>query len=265
MKEILNNLEKLIRDNAQAEIMSRFNQVDYSMKNDGSFLTEADTAMQNTMISALEESYPEYQILGEEMSIEKQQALLNSNQSGLWILDPLDGTSNFAAGIPVFSVSIALIQNEEVVLGIIYDPVRDECFSAIKGQGAWLNGQVLESKTNRHELKQCIALVDLKRLPKGLAVKLAEEHPYASQRNFGSGALDWCWIAAGRGQLYVHGGQKLWDYVAGQLILQEAGGHACTFEKESIFISGLESRSVVAAADISLFEAWQNYLLCDLP
>jgi myo-inositol-1(or 4)-monophosphatase len=261
MKKVLRQLESIIKNAAQVEIMSRFNQVDFSLKADGSFLTEADTAMQSTVARVLKESFPEFVMLGEEMTTKEQQALLDSEQSGLWVLDPLDGTSNFAAGIPLFSVSIALIQNAEVVLGVIYDPVREECFSAIKGQGAWLNGQVLESKTNRRALNQCIAQVDLKRLPKSILLPLVDAHPYSSQRNFGSGALDWCWVAADRSQLYIHGGQKLWDYVAGQLILLEAGGYACNFDKEPVYKLSLEPRSVIAATDISLFDTWKSYLL----
>jgi myo-inositol-1(or 4)-monophosphatase len=228
--------------------MPRFNQVGFSFKDDGSLVTDADTAMQKAVMKELAKRWPECHLLGEEMTEEHQQGLLEAENQGLWILDPLDGTTNFSSGIPIFSVSLALVQNAEVRLGLIYDPVRDECFTAIKDQGAWLNGKRLKlNGAARRDLKQCVAQVDFKRLPGTLASRLAAEHPFASQRNFGSGALDWCWLATARSQLYVHGGQKLWDHAAGQLILQEAGGCANNFSGEPIFSLSLQPQTIVAA------------------
>lgn len=260
MKKILSKLESLIKQHAAEQIMSRFQHVAYKLKNDGSPVTEADSEMQKAMSASLLQHWPDYVVLGEEMSEEEQQAQLDSEASGLWVLDPLDGTSNFASGIPIFSVSLALVINSEVVLGIIYDPNRDEVFSAIKGEGAWINGKPLKSFTERELLSQCAAQIDFKRLPKEMRVCLSTEHPYASQRNFGSGALDWCWLAAGRCQINIHGGQKLWDYVAGQLILSEAGGVAKTFAGEQVFKKTLTPRSVMAAVNKSLFQQLQKYL-----
>ncbi|MCW9014265.1 MAG: inositol monophosphatase [Gammaproteobacteria bacterium] len=260
MKNILKQLEAIIPELAQQEIMGRFNRVGYDLKSDGSLVTEADLAMQQATVAELKTRWPEFELLGEEMEPAQQQLLLESSASGLWVLDPLDGTTNFSSGVPIFSVSLALIQRGKVVLGLIYDPVRKECFSALQGQGAWLNGKILKSRSQKMELKQCIAQVDLKRLPKEMAIRLAAEHPYASQRNFGSGALDWCWLAANRSQLYVHGGQKLWDYCAGQLILQEAGGKVKTFSGENIFVQSLQPRSVMAAVTDTLFNQLQAFL-----
>lgn len=257
---MLNQLRGLVAERAQQEIMPRFNQVSYRFKQDGSLVTAADTSMQAAMIDSLKARWPEYALLGEEMTAEQQQSLLNQGDRGLWVLDPLDGTSNFASGIPIFSVSLALLVDGQVQLGLIYDPVRDECFSAIRGEGAWLNDYELRPDIHRDHLSQCIAQVDLKRLPAHMAMRLAEQHPYASQRNFGSGALDWCWLAAGRSQLYAHGGQKLWDYLAGHLILQEAGGKVSTFDGEDIFNHSLQPRSVAAAINDELYAAWLEVL-----
>lgn len=260
MKEILKKLESIVVDLADTEIMTRYNQVGHSVKDDGSLVTEADMAMQHAMTKFLEHEWPQYRLLGEEMSVDEQQCLLDDGSQGLWVLDPLDGTRNFASGVPIFSVSIALLMQHGVVLGLIYDPVRKECFSAIKNEGAWLNGRPLKTKAIPEKLSQCIAQVDLKRLHKKLALHLAATHPYASQRNFGSGALDWCWLAAGRAQLYLHGGQKLWDYVAGQLILTEAGGSAITLDNEPVFTRSLQARSVVAATHKPLLNGWFRIL-----
>ncbi len=258
MLEDLRKLESIISELAAQEIMPRFRQVSYEFKHDGSLVTEADTSMQAAIVKALKENWSDYQLLGEEMTSDEQQALLEHCDTGLWVVDPLDGTTNFTSGIPIFSVSVALILNGEVKMGVIYDPVRQESFSAIQQQGAWLNGQPLKPAIERNQLKQCIAQVDLKRLPNSMASQLAADHPYASQRNFGSGALDWCWLAAGRSQLYAHGGQKLWDYLAGHLILQEAGGQVSTFDSQSIFIKSLTPRSVVAAINPALYQLWAD-------
>ncbi len=258
MNAMLKQLRQIIKESAQQHIMSRFTRVGFDLKADGSIVTEADTAMQQAVADELQRLWPEFSLLGEEMDSDTQQALMQSDQQGLWVLDPIDGTTNFASGVPIFSISLALIQQNQVVAGLIYDPVRDECFSAIKGQGAWLNDESLKPDVLQSELAQCIAQVDLKRLPGPLAMGLVADHPYASQRNFGSGALDWCWLAAGRSQLYLHGGQNLWDYAAGQLILAEAGGCSETFEGEPVFSNSLKKRSVIAASSPRLFEMWRD-------
>lgn len=256
----LKTLQSLIRQHAAREIMPRYNQVAFSLKKDGSLVTAADDAMQAAMIENLQTLWPEYTLLGEEMAEQQQQALLEKETAGLWVLDPLDGTSNFASGVPIFSVSLALIKNNQAVLGIIYDPNRDELFSAIRGEGAWLNEQPLQAVTERAQLAQCTAQIDFKRLSPAMRARLASEHAYSSQRNFGSGALDWCWLAAARSHVYIHGGQKLWDYAAGQLILQEAGGFSATFEGEPVFAETLTPRSVMAAVSEPLFQQLQQYL-----
>ena len=254
-------LQSLIQQAASDELLPRFRQIERHFKADGSIVTEADIAMQQRLTAELQQRWPTIALLGEEMSEAQQQAQMTNSHRGLWVLDPLDGTSNFAAGIPCFSVSLALLVGGEVVLGIIYDPIREEHFSAIVGEGAWLNGVRLVAGEEALSLSKCIAQVDFKRLPAEMAARIASQPPYSSQRSFGSGALDWCWLAAGRVQLYLHGQQKLWDYSAGQLILREAGGKSCTLDGEAVFSGRLEARSVVAALQPLHFEAWRDYLL----
>ena len=135
----------------------------------------------------------------------------------------MDGTSNYACGFPYFCVSLALLRGGEAELGVILDPVRGECFCAERGGGAYLDGAPLRASSDSADLRDCLAMVDLKRLPAQDLSRLGKDAPYRSQRNLGSVALDWCWMPAGRGQLYLHGGQKLWDYCAGRLIPTEAG------------------------------------------
>jgi myo-inositol-1(or 4)-monophosphatase len=261
---ISTKLKTIIVQCADEEILPRFQRVRISVKTDGSLVTDADFATQERLKTALQELCPEVGFVGEEMSAEEQQRRFNEAADGVWILDPLDGTRNFAAGIAYFSVSLALIKKDEVALGLVYDPVRREMFSAVKGEGTQLNGQVLKARPFPWPLQKCIGLIDFKRLPKDLAGRLAQHPPYASQRSFGSVALDWCWIAAGRGHIYLHGNQKLWDYAAGWLILQEAGGYSCSLDGELVFTGELESRSAVAATDKNLFEDWCRWLAVEL-
>lgn len=256
---VWNQLKQGIIQLAKTEVLDRFEKVSAQTKDDGSLLTEADTQMQIKTAEFLTENWPEFAFLGEESSLEEQQAAMQSEQ-GCWILDPVDGTSNFACGIPFFSVSLALMIQGELVVGLIYDPNRNEMFAARKGLGAELNDQPLVAATAKQSLKQCSSIVDFKRLKPPLSTNLAQTPPYASQRSFGSVALDWCWIAAGRGQVYLHGAQNIWDYAAGWLILEEAGGKSCTLDGESVVVPKVVKRSALAATTPALFEEWRTHL-----
>lgn len=244
---------------AKQEILTRFEKISAEVKKDGSLLTEADIEMQKKTQAFLQENWPEFSFLGEECSKEEQVEAMQS-PTGCWILDPVDGTSNFASGIPVFTVSLALVVHGRVVMGLVYDPSRDEMFAARENMGAELNGKIFTAQTDKQNLKQCISLIDFKRLSEDLAVKIVKENPYASQRSIGSVALDWCWIAYGRGQLYCHGAQNIWDYAAGYLILNEAGGKSSTLDCEDVFVTLVEKRSAIATTTPELFEKWQAYL-----
>ena len=255
----LENLKNIIISTARGELLPCFSKVERLHKVDGSILTEADLASQRSIASQLQHFWPETVFLGEEMTEKEQSELLKSEQP-IWCLDPIDGTSNFAAGIPYFCVSLALIQNGQVILGIVYDPMRDECFAANHEQGATLNGQSFVHAETGLSLKQATAIVDFKRLAPELSNRIVSEMPYASQRSFGSVALDWCWLAMGRGHVYLHGRSNIWDYAAGNFIFSKAGGHSCTLDGETIFINELTPRSSVAAADKGLFKEWRNWI-----
>lgn len=248
-----------IKDIAHLELCPRFARVIRSHKQDGSFLTEADLAVQQQVQALLQEHYPDIAFLGEEMTEEQQQVLLQ-NPEGVWILDPLDGTSNFSAGIPYYAVSLALIKKGKVQWGMVYDPERDECFTASSGKGAFLNNELISPREAGVTIDKSTALIDFKRLDKELAARIASHPPYSSQRSFGGVALDWCWLATGRVHIYLHGKQNIWDYAAGQLVFNEVGGHSCTLQGEAIFDFSLKPRSAVAALDPQLFTDWTSYL-----
>jgi myo-inositol-1(or 4)-monophosphatase len=252
-------LQQIVRDVARATLLPLFNNVHREYKKDGSIITVADKVMQQALTERLAELCPNVMLLGEEMTVAQQQALLDSDQP-LWCLDPVDGTSNFAAGLPFFSVSLALIEAGQVTAGVVLDPIRDECFSALRDEGAWLNDVPLSTEDTGLSLKRSIAFVDFKRLPAPLSTQLVNHRPYGSQRNLGSIALELCWLAAGRGHIYLHGDQHIWDYAAADLILAEAGGYAATLDGNTPFKATLKPRSMYAAVDHALFEQWQNTL-----
>ncbi len=229
-------------------------------KSDGSLLTATDIALQERISKILLSHFPDIPVLGEEMTEVEQASILATGNC--WVLDPLDGTSNFSHGIPVYSVSLALMQQGEVVAGMVYDPNREECFHALKGAGAFLNQQPLNRRDDEPcQLKHAMSMIDTKRLPTKLAVAIATENPYHSQRSFGSVAIDWCWLAAGRIQTYLHGKQRLWDFAAGALVAQEAGCLTVTMQDAPILGAPLDltAHSAVGACP-SLATIWPGWV-----
>ena len=259
----LEQVRQLVRTAARQELMARFKSVRADTKVDGSLITEADLAMQHRLQRELAAHWPGVALLGEEMTAAEQQRLLDARDATLWCLDPLDGTSNFAAGIPYFGVSLALVAEGETRAAVVYDPVQDECFSALRGQGAWLNGRRLRAPAVPATLQQAMAMVDLKRLPEAVVRALARRAPYRSQRSFGSVALDWCWVASGRCQVYLHGGQRLWDYAAGQLVLGESGavgGLLSDYRGDWLSDLVLTPRIGMAATHAGLLAQWRAWI-----
>jgi len=257
----LKELSELVSTITKQELLPRFKNCKINIKEDGSFITEADIAMQNHLQTELKKQWPIYDFFAEEMPINKMQDFFKKkSKKGFWCLDPIDGTSNFSSGLPYFSVSLALIKNSKIELGIVYDPIRDECFSAINGKGSWLNGQPLKVSKNKLPLKKAIALVDIKRLNPELRIRLVLDPPYHSQRSLGSVALDWCWLASERVHVYLHGKMMLWDYAAGLLIAQEAGCISNALDGLPVYQLNLQPRQAMGAVEDTLYEEWKNYI-----
>lgn len=260
--ELVAALKQVIYDVAKREVMPRFLQVGSSRKADGSLFTEADIETQRALEISLPKLYP-CPVLGEEMT-EAEQAALWSDNAALWVIDPIDGTTNFVNGLPYFAISVALMQAGRPVLGMVYNPVSDELFHAQLGGGAYLNGRPLPLKSSVPEMPDAIAGIEVKWLSGHLPLRLAALPPYGSQRNFGASTLDWCYLAAGRLNIYVHGGQKLWDYAAGCLILTEAGGHITSLYHDDYWDDNVWQRSVICALDFRLFEQWRRWVRANL-
>ncbi len=257
----VHDLIRLLREAGRTILMPAFQHQSsrIHIKNDGSVVTEADMKCQQFIREELLVSYPGINFLGEEMP-EGEQRVCLTNSPRFWCLDPLDGTTNFVTSFPAFGISLALIEHGRPVLACIHDPVRDEMFSALHHEGAWLNQQPLKVAPAR-PLSEAVGFIDFKRLHHELAIYLATKKHYRSQRNIGSCALEWAWLAAGRAQFIVHGSEKLWDYAAGCLLAEEAGCTVSNCKQQHPFHAKSLSSSIIAATSATLHQQ----LSCHLP
>ena len=157
-----------------------------------------------------------------------------------WIIDPIDGTTNFVYGIPVFSISIALRADDEIVLGIVYDPSKDEAFTAIKGGGARLNGETISVRRTKELAKAFLATgfpyFDFDRLDAYLDVLKELLKKSHSMRRMGSAAIDLAYVACGRFDAFFEYGLSPWDVAAGSLLVTEAGGTVSAFNGKGDFL-----------------------------
>jgi len=184
-------------------------------------VTEVDFRSEAYLLEAIQQKFPNHKVLTEESDG------LQGSEGHIWYIDPLDGTINYAHGIPIFSVSIAYAQENQLVMGVVYDPMRDECFSAQRGQGAWLNGQPLKVSAVS-ELGQSLLVTgfyyDTWTNPdNNLNHFVNFTLKTLGVRRLGSAAIDLCYVAAGRFEGYWELRLNAWDIAAGALIAQEAG------------------------------------------
>lgn len=251
-----------VRAVAAAEILPRYRTVAALRKDDGSVVTEADYASQRALVKALTvlEKVP---VLGEEMP-ESEQRDIARRGGRYWCVDPIDGTTNFSTGFPFFAVSVALMEGDRPVFGVVHDPIADEAFFAVRGGGAWLNHAPIAVHAREPELHEAVAEVALRRAQPHLRQALKARPPYRKRLTSGSSALSWCHLAAGRVDLYLHAGQRVWDYAAGALVLHEAGGLASTLEEDDFWSGPYWTRSVVAARTPTLFHAWRDWVRANL-
>lgn len=248
----------LLRDVGEHLILPAFRSaMDSLNKHDGSVVTETDLACQQYIETSLKQIDASIAFIGEEMDAKEQLARLQHGR--YWCVDPLDGTSNFVAGIPVFASSLALIEDGKPVFACIHDPVRNESFVAAIGQGAWLNGSRITARSET-ALGEAMGYIDFKRLDGQRQQALLAKGLYRSQRNIGTCALEWAWLAAGRGHFIVHGGEKLWDFAAGSLLAREAGCVVSDFSGAPLFPCDGLSSPIIAAANNELHAPLQALL-----
>jgi myo-inositol-1(or 4)-monophosphatase len=206
--------------------MSKLDSLNVVEKDRQDYASEVDSLAEKEIIKELRRAYPEAAILGEETG-----AMGKGRQT--FVIDPLDGTSNFLRGFPHFCVSIALVENGEPTDGVIFDPLRNELFAASKGAGALLNDKKIRVAERRDLTGAMIATGFPPRERPRLAPQLDSIRGLLGDaediRRTGSAALDLAYVAAGRCDAYFEAGVKAWDIAAGMLLVREAGGRVCDF------------------------------------
>jgi len=192
----------LIRDFGEIE------KLQVSIKGPSDFVTNSDYKVEKIIISELSKSKKKYYLISEESG-----KIENKNKNGCWIIDPIDGTTNFLNGIPHFAISIALKIKNEIVSGVIYDPIKDEMFYAEKNNGAYLNNKRIRV-SKKNNLDNCLFASGGKN----------EVKTKLNIRKFGSASLDLAYVAAGRYDGFFQKNLSLWDVAAGLILIKESGG-----------------------------------------
>jgi myo-inositol-1(or 4)-monophosphatase len=216
-----------------------------SRKGAADFVTAADTRAEEKLLAELIRARPDYGFLGEEGGVQAKGDGIHR-----WIVDPLDGTTNFLHGLPHFAISIGLERNGEIVAGVVYEPLRDELYWAERNSGAWLNDRRLRvsarSRMNEAVLATGIPFQGVGDHPRYLATLQAAMPEVAGIRRFGAASLDLAYVAAGRFEGFWEYGLKPWDIAAGIIIVREAGGFVTDFKGGDTMMT---SGDVVASND----------------
>lgn len=227
-------------------ILRHFDNIDHIQieeKSKHDFVSEADLQAEKIIINTIKTAYPKHSILAEESGSH------DADNDYQWLIDPLDGTFNFIHGIPHFCVSIALAIKGKVEHGVIFDPIRQELFTATRGRGAYLNDKRIRASAQRQFSDAVIAT----NIPHAKSAKAYQEYlqvfgtclsSCARMRHAGSAALDLAYVAAGRFDGYWAHGLRSWDIAAGSLLVFEAGGLLCDFSGEEKYLT---SGNIIAA------------------
>ena len=221
--------KNLIRDFGEIENLQ------VSLKGPGDFVTNCDKKIEKILIDELLKARPSYSILSEEIGE------INNDDSFKWIIDPIDGTFNFLHSVPHFAISVGLEHNKEIICGIIYDPIKDEMFTAEKGNGSYLNNQRMRV-SSRSKLEDCMIFTGgPKREAKNRELALKEYYKFSIKvltpiRKLGSASLDMAYVAAGRCDGFWQRNLNYWDIAAGIILVKEAGGFVTDFNGENEYI-----------------------------
>ncbi|MDB4846240.1 inositol monophosphatase [Candidatus Pelagibacter sp.] len=229
MKSISANLNIIIKaaEKTSKALIRDFGEIEklqVSIKGPSDFVSNADTKAEKIIIEELKNARPNYSIISEEDGSE-----INKDTQNVWIIDPIDGTTNFLHGIPHFAISIALKSKNEIVCGVIYDPIKDEMFYAEKNSGAYFNNHRIKV-SKRKNLEDCIFAMG------GNDEETLKNKTITNKtiRKSGSAALDMAYVAAGRYDGYFQKNLNLWDIAAGIIIVKEAGGQTNTVDLNKI-------------------------------
>lgn len=217
-----NKIENIVK-NAGEIMKSGISSSDIYVKGRADFVTQKDLEVQNYIFGELNKLYPNIGFIGEE---EDKNI---SNESGMqWILDPIDGTTNYIYGYNMSAISLALKDKDKIVFGMVYNPFTNELFKAIRGEGAYLNGTPIKV-SNTDSLTNALVAVGTSPYYKNLSMEVFDKIRQLFEKSLdirrsGSAALDLAYVASGRQDAYFEYSLKPWDYAAGCLILEEAGG-----------------------------------------
>jgi len=236
MNSISPNLNIMIKASEKASkvLIRDFGEIEklqVSKKGPTDFVTNSDLRVEKIIIEELKKAKPNYSIISEENGIDN-----NKDKDNTWIIDPIDGTVNFLHGIPHFAISIALKSNNEIISGLIFDPIKNEMFYAEKNSGAFYNNQRIKV-SKKNEINDCLFVTENK-------INNELDLPY---RKSGCAALNMAYVASGRYDGYFQNNLSLWDIAAGIVLIKEAGGII-----NSIDLNTIKNIKVIASStDIS--------------
>ncbi|MDH5187607.1 MAG: inositol monophosphatase [Rhodospirillaceae bacterium] len=230
---------KLVRDFGEVEHLL------VSKKGPADFVSIADKTAEDTLVRELKKARPDYGFI-----LEENDNIKGKDESNTWIIDPLDGTTNFLHGIPHFAISIGLMRDNDIFAGVVYNPVQDEMYWAEKGQGAFLNGRRIRVSA-RKEVSESLFATGIPFMESGKEDRFLERlenvmSVSAGVRRFGSAALDLAYVAAGRYDGFWETGLKKWDMAAGIALVREAGGFVTDISGRK---NMLENGDIVCAND----------------
>jgi myo-inositol-1(or 4)-monophosphatase len=246
MISISANLNIMIKaaEKASKSIIRDFGEVEklqVSKKGPHDFVTKTDKRVEKILVEELSIIKKNYSFITEEIGI-----IVNKDKENIWIIDPIDGTTNFLHGIPHFAISIALKSKDEIISGLIFDPIKDEMFFAEKDKGAFLNNQRLRV-SKKNSLDECLFSSNHE------GIKFSD----LNMRCGGSAALDLAYVAAGRLDGYFQNKINLWDVAAGSLLVKEAGGIVNNINKFDI--NKIDIRASSGAINDKMLENLKNF------
>ncbi len=246
MISISSNLNLMIKaaEKASKSAIRDFGEVEklqVSKKGPYDFVTKTDKHVEKILIEELSKSKKNYSFISEETGI-----INNKDKENFWIIDPIDGTTNFLHGIPHFAICIAFKSEEEIISGLIYDPIKDEMFYAEKNKGAFLNNQRLRV-SNKGSIEDCLFSSNHE------GVKFSD----LNMRYSGCAALDLAYVASGRLDGFFHNKINLWDVAAGTLMVQEAGGIVNDISQYNI--NNIDIRASSSSINNKMLENLRNF------
>ena len=232
MKSISANLNIMIKaaEKASKVLIRDFGEIEklqVSKKGPSDFVTNSDLKVEKIIIQELEKAKPNYSLISEEKGLK-----ISKDKDNTWIIDPIDGTVNFLHGIPHFAISIALKSKNEIISGIIFDPIKDEMFFAERNNGAYFNNHRIRV-SNKTEIDNCLFAI---------GGKIKDELKFPNRKS-GCAALDMAYVASGRYDGYYQNNLNIWDIAAGIVLIKEAGGLI-----NEINLNTIENLNVIASS-----------------